>query len=95
MFSFGNAASYRYYLPAYMIYALRSFPTVALGALRQRAISDQDRPVRAFDVLDRPQRDAVRAFLRYIATYGPDEADAAELEERWREPDLERDTEPA
>jgi hypothetical protein len=90
VFSFGNAAGYRYYLPAYMIRDLETGATMAFAALRQRTtltgFGHSDR-IRTFDALDGAQRAAVRAFLRYLAAFASYDGDAVEasaiLEKYW------------
>ena len=62
-------------------HALRDWPHHVLWALE----THQQKLTRDPALLTRSQREAVLAFLRYLATYGLEEADAARIERRWRE----------
>lgn len=85
VFTFGNVASFRYYLPAYMLYTLRTRaakPTVYALDLRVPPNSNAaDLPEVA--ALTLAQRRAVARFLRYQLDGDPSDAAARALERVW------------
>jgi ribosomal protein L37AE/L43A len=74
VFTFGNVASFRYYLPAYMLLDLRvGYPSITPDALDLRPSAEipfLDRE--EVRILDTAQRAAVVLYLEYIVTFlGP------------------------
>ena len=84
VFTYGNVASFRYYLPAYMCHALGGGETFAvLAALdARRAPGDGQPPIAG--TLDHAQRQAVVAFLRFVIDFlGPNQHAERALERIW------------
>ena len=86
VFIFGNTESFRYYLPAYMRYALRTgmiSPTLyALDLALAPGVDPES--LERVAALDAEQRDAVVAFLRFCLDYtGPDKNAERALERIW------------
>ncbi|UHQ19729.1 hypothetical protein LVB87_00735 [Lysobacter sp. KIS68-7] len=91
-----QAEEYRYYLPAYMLYALEhaqasiletAVPGCVVFALRP----SRDYPAYSasqYSLLDAPQREAVAAFLRYMAIHAEEftSGDAERALEFWALP---------
>jgi ribosomal protein L37AE/L43A len=86
VFTFGNIASFRYYLPAYILLDLRAgYPSITpfaldLRPLAQVAFVDREE-VR---ILDSAQRAAVVLYLQYALTFwGPDRSAERALTRVW------------
>jgi hypothetical protein len=86
VFTFGNIASFRYYLPAYILLDLRAgYPSITpfaldLRPLAQIAFVDREE-VR---ILDSAQRAAVVLYLQYALTFwGPDRSAERALTRVW------------
>jgi hypothetical protein len=70
VFSFGNAASFRYYLPAYMSLGLRMKPEHGVRALSRRHVMDDgDVSKDPLSLVTDEQRVATVAFLRWVEKY--------------------------
>ncbi len=79
VFLWGNSITYRYYLPAYMRWALQGPSDDALYAITMERIAETDgTTVRPHDVLTSEQRAAVRAFVWFLARYYPSHDDTEE-----------------
>ncbi len=86
VFTFGNVASFRYYLPAYMLLDLRlGYPSVTPHALDFRASTGApflDRE--EVCILDAAQRTAVVLYLQYVVTFlGPNQHAERALTRVW------------
>ena len=70
IFSFGNLASFRYYLPAYLSLDVRCQLGHGLrGLVKSQVLDDDDHKLQPQAVLTARQREAVRDFLRWLITY--------------------------
>ena len=86
VFIFGNVASFRYYLPAYILHELRAgHPLIAPFALdlsTSAQIPFLDRE--EVRILDTAQRAAVVLYLQYVVTFlGPDKSAERALTRVW------------
>ncbi len=70
VFSFGNAASFRYYLPAYLSLGLRTSPEVGVRALSLAHVIDDGEVLRdPLSLVTEDQRAAAVAFLNWVVEY--------------------------
>ena len=70
IFSFGNYASYRYYIPAYLLLDIRTLSSLGLIVLSSSRIVDRgDVSAPPEFLLDAEQRGAACAYLRYISEF--------------------------
>jgi Cysteine-rich CPCC len=86
VFTFGNIASFRYYLPAYILLDLRvGYPSIAPYALDLRPSAETPSVEREeVRILDSAQRAAVVLYLQYVLTFfGPDRHAERALSRVW------------
>lgn len=82
IYSFGNRASYRYYLPAYLTYSLRTMNISGrLGLEASRITEDDGETITPEEILSPEQRSAALVFLEYMSLYDTPRTsrDAAEV----------------
>jgi hypothetical protein len=94
VFIFGNVESFRYYLPAYMLYGLRTGRTSKAVSALDLKVPKGSAPQELREVmfLDQAQRHAIVGFLRFVIDHhGPDKIAERAFERVWRHVAVEDD----
>jgi hypothetical protein len=81
VFCYLDPKGFRYYIPAYMIWSLQNYESnSAMSTIYALSASNRDR----FGLLDPAQREAICAFLEYVAESYDDDSARMALDRYWR-----------